>query len=75
MTKSPTTPLYSKITKRENFFEKKKCYKNVKIAKQYHAYKGHASTYNVYVLNSFSPELHLKNTESAINKNVKKFIV
>ena len=54
------------------FLRKKKGYKNVKIAKQYHAYKGHASTYNVYVLNSFNPELHLKNTESTINKNVKK---
>ena len=40
--------------------------KNVKITKQAHAFKGFASSYNAEVLNSFNPELQLKDTESAI---------
>ena len=46
-----------------NFFERKK---NVKITKRPHAFKVYASSYyNVDILNSFNPELQLKNTESA----------
>ena len=40
--------------------------KNVKITKQAHAFEGYASAYNLEVLNSFNPELQLKDTESAI---------
>ena len=37
-----------------------------KTAKREHAFEGYASTYNVEILNSFNPELNLKDTESAI---------
>ena len=40
--------------------------KDVKITKQEHAFKNYASTYNLEILNSFNPELQLKDTESAI---------
>ena len=39
--------------------------KNTKITKQGHAFKGFASIHNVEILNSFNPELQLKDTESA----------
>ena len=38
--------------------------KNVKITKRSHAFKRYASSY-VEILNSFNPELQLKDTESA----------
>ena len=38
--------------------------KNVKITKRAHAFKGFANSYNVEILNSFKPELQLKDTES-----------
>ena len=44
--------------------------KNVKITKWEHAFKGYTSTYNVETLNSFHPELQLKNTESAIKSKL-----
>ena len=44
--------------------------KNVKITKREHAFKGYASTYNVEILNSFNPELQLKDTESAIKSKL-----
>ena len=40
----------------ENFLNKK----NVKITKRAHAFKDYASSYNVDILNSFNPELQLK---------------
>ena len=40
--------------------------KDAKITKRSHAYKGHASTYNVEILNFFNPEFQFKDTESAI---------
>ena len=43
--------------------------KTAKITKQYHTYKGYASTYSVEIFNSFNPELQHKDTESAIKKN------
>ena len=43
--------------------------KNVKITKQ-HAFEGFASFYNVEILNSFNPELLLKDTESAIKSKL-----
>ena len=46
--------------------------KNVKIAKEAHAFKGYASSYNVEILNFFNLELHLKYTESAIKIKFKK---
>ena len=63
--RNPTTPVYSYI---------KNCVKNVKIAKQSHAYKGYVSTYNVDMLSSFNLELQLKNTKSAIKKKVKDLL-
>ena len=42
--------------------------KNVEITKQ--AFKGHTSTYNVEILNSFNPELQLKDTESRIKSKL-----
>ena len=44
--------------------------KNAKIKKRPHAYKGFASTYGVENLNSFNPELQLKDTESAIKNKL-----
>ena len=36
--------------------------KNVKIRKSAHAIKNYAHSYNIEILNSFNPELQLKNT-------------
>ena len=44
--------------------------KNAKIAKQSHAYKGFASSYNINILISFSAELQIKDTESAVRSKV-----
>ena len=53
-----------------------KCFKqkNVKITKWEHAFKGYASTYNVEILNSFNPELQIKDTESAIKTKPIEFL-
>ena len=40
--------------------------KNVKIIKREHAFKDHASIYIIEILNSFNPEIQLKDTESAL---------
>ena len=48
--------------KSENYLNEK----NVKITKREHAFKAYARTYNVEILNSFNPEIQLKDTESAI---------
>ena len=40
------------------------------MAKREHAFKGYASTYNVETLNSFNPELQLKDAESGIKSNL-----
>ena len=58
--------LSSDTKERENCLNKK----NIKITKREHAFKGYASTYNVEILNSFNPELQLKDTESAIKSNL-----
>ena len=56
------SPLHSETNKLNIFWKKK----NVKITKRPHAFKVYASSYyNVDILNSFNPELQLKNTESA----------
>ena len=44
-----------------------KIYKN---KKREHASKGYASTYNMEILNSFNPELQLKDTEIAIKNKL-----
>ena len=44
----------------------------MKITKEQHAFKGYGSTYNVEILNSFNPELQLKDTESAVKKIERK---
>ena len=46
--------------------------KNIKITKREHEFRGFASTFNVEILNSFNPELQLKDTESAIKNKLKK---
>ena len=51
--------------KKRKIFKRKKC----KITKQAHAFKGYASYYSVDILNSFNPELQLKDTESAIKRS------
>ena len=51
----------------QSFWMKKK---NVKIIKRAHALKGYASSDNVEILNSFNPELQLKDTESAIKNKL-----
>ena len=48
--------------------------KSIKIAKREHAFKGYASTYNVEILNSFNPELQLKDIESAIKSELIKLL-
>ena len=45
------------IQKKWKFFERKK--KVMKITKREHAFKDYASTYNVEILNSFNPDVHL----------------
>ena len=46
----------------------------MKIIKREHTFKGCASTYNVEILNSFNPELQLKDTESAIKSKVMEIL-
>ena len=48
--------------------------KKYKNKKREHAFKGLASTYNVEVLNFFSPELQLEDIESAIKNKLKKLL-
>ena len=48
--------------------------KNIKINRE-HAFKDYANTYNAEILNSFYPELQVKDTESAIkSKLIELFI-
>ena len=67
------TRLYSD-TKREKVFDEKKTMKKIKIAKESHAYKCYASTYNVDTLNSSNSQLHLKHTEFAIKDKLKDLL-
>ena len=52
--------------KNENFLNEK----NVRITKQKHAFKSFPSSYNVHILNSFSPELQIKDSESTIKSKL-----
>ena len=61
--KNPTDPLYSETAEPENFLNSKETIKNAKMKRQLHGYKAYASTYNVEILNTFNPELQLKDTE------------
>ena len=60
--------LYIVIQKSENFLYKK----NVKMIKraQAHASKGYANSHKVDILNSFNPELQLKDTKPAIKRKL-----
>ena len=69
--KNPTTPLYSDPKKNVKFFWTKK---KIKITKREHFLKGFSSTYNAEILNSFIPELQLKDTESSIGKKIWKLL-
>ena len=42
----------------------------LKITKQSHAFKGYASSYNIKTLNSFNPELQLKDTKPTTKKKL-----
>ena len=64
--RNPATLLQSDTTKRKKKFDEKKTIKNVKITKQPYAYKGYASADDLDILNSFNPEIQLKNNESPI---------
>ena len=61
--KNPTDPWYSETTEPENLLNSKETIKNAKMKRQLHGYKAYASTYNVEILNTFNPELQLKDTE------------
>ena len=37
-------------------------------------YKGYASSYNIEILSTFNPELHLRDTEFAIKNKLKKIL-
>ena len=60
--------LYIVIQKSENFLYKK----NVKIIKRAraHASKGYANSHKFDILNSFNPELQLKDTKPAIKRKL-----
>ena len=59
------------IKKKLNIFKQK----NVKITKRWHTFKGFPSSFNVEILNSFNPELQLKDTESAIKSKLINLLV
>ena len=62
------TNLYGETKIHENvLYEKKKL---SKITKLFHALKSYTSSYNVEILNSFNPELQLKNTEFAFRNKL-----
>ena len=65
-----TQILYSDRKKVKLFSTKKK----VKITKRERAFKGYASTYNVEILKSVNPEVHLKDTASAIESKLIKLL-
>ena len=57
---------YTETEKSETFLDEK----NVKITKLSHAFKGYASSNNVTILNSFNPELQLKDTSFTIKNKL-----
>ena len=54
------------IQKRRTIFAQK----YIKITKREHAFKDYVSIYNVVILNSFNPELQLKDTKAAIKSKL-----
>ena len=46
----------------------------MKVTKRVHDFKDYVSSSNVEILNSFNPELQLKETESAIKIKLKKIL-
>ena len=65
--KNSATTLYIETTKSENLFDETKTIKKAKTTKRVllktHAFKNHAHTYNIEILNSFYLELQLTNSE------------
>ena len=72
--KNPTAAFHSETKIPKTFFDQTKTIKKAKATKQPHAFKNYTQTYNVEILNSFYPELQLKNTESAIKNKLKKLL-
>ena len=68
--KNPTTPLYSDTKISENFLIKE----NINTTKREHTFKCFASTFNAEIVNSFNPELRLKDTEFVIKNKLKKLL-
>ena len=69
MGKNSDSPLYSETWKSKKFLDGKN-----RKTKRPHAFKDYASSYNVEILNSFNPELQLKDTKSPIkNKPIDLF--
>ena len=62
---SSNSSLYSDTKKIKHFLNEKKY---VNITKRAHAFKGFGSPYNVEILDSFNPELQLKETFAVKNK-------
>ena len=63
-------PFYIMKQKKEKFLNKN----NVKETKWVHAFKYYVIFRNVEILNSFNPEIQLKDTESAIKNKLKYYI-
>ena len=63
---SSNSSLYSDTKKVKIFLNER----NVKTAKQEHAFIGYVRTHNVAITSHFNPELQLKDTESVIESKV-----
>ena len=50
--------------------QKSEKFLNAKITKRSHAFKGYVGSYNVEILNTFNPELQIKDTKSAIKNEI-----
>ena len=62
------------MVRTEIFFDETKTVKKAKIMKESHAYRGHASTYNVEISNSFNDKLQIKDTKSVIRNTLKDLL-
>ena len=63
---SSNSSLYSDTKKVKIFLNER----NVKTAKQEHAFIGYVRTHNVAIVSYFNPELQIKDTESVIESKV-----
>ena len=59
------------IQKKRKFSKQKK---KIIITEWAHAFKAYASSYNAEILNSFNPDLQLRDTKSAIKNKLQKII-